>query len=167
MDNIEYNKELDSKLHIAIKMFSRGYNCAQAVLYAFCEDVGIDRNTALKLASGFGGGMGRAGEVCGAITGGILVLGLKYGRGEGQSEWKTEFTYEKTSDLMNKFTEIHGTVICRELLGVENLEFKKAQKRLMWYGLYKKVCIPAVKTVVEVIERLLRQQNSLENWSTK
>ena len=66
---------MKSKSQIAAEKFSEGYNCAQAVLYCFCDDLGFDKNTALKLATGFGGGMGRKEEVCGAVTGGIIVLG--------------------------------------------------------------------------------------------
>lgn len=69
---------MNAKLDTAMQKFLAGYNCAQSVLYAFAPDLGLDGETALKVATGLGAGMARRGEVCGAVTGGILVLGLKY-----------------------------------------------------------------------------------------
>ena len=74
---------MTTKSDVAVEKFLAGYNCAQAVLFSFCDDLVFDKNTALKLACGFGAGMGRRQEVCGAIIGGIIALGLKHGRGEG------------------------------------------------------------------------------------
>ena len=79
---------------IALEKFLAGYNCAQAVLFSFCDDLGFDKDAALRLACGFGAGMARKQEVCGAVTGGILAIGLKHGRGEGQNRTPTEATYE-------------------------------------------------------------------------
>ena len=73
---------MESKSEIALAKFAEGFNCAQSVFYSFCDDLQFEKNTALKMACGFGGGMGRNGEVCGAVTGGILAIGTKYGRGE-------------------------------------------------------------------------------------
>jgi C_GCAxxG_C_C family probable redox protein len=69
---------MKTKTEVAADRFLSGYNCAQAILYAFGPDLGLDGETALKVATGLGAGMGRRGEVCGAVTGGILALGLKY-----------------------------------------------------------------------------------------
>ena len=62
----------------AVSKFAEGYNCAQSVLFSFCDDLGMDKDKALKIACGFGAGMGRKEEVCGAVTGGIMVIGAKY-----------------------------------------------------------------------------------------
>ena len=74
---------MKTRSDIAVEKFLAGYNCAQAVLYPFCEDLGLDKDIALKLACGLGAGMARKQEVCGAITGGIVTLGFKHGRGDG------------------------------------------------------------------------------------
>ena len=71
--------------------FREGYNCAQSVLFSFCEELGLDAETALKLSCGLGAGMGRQGEVCGAVSGGIVVLGLKFGRGKNDKRAETDF----------------------------------------------------------------------------
>ena len=88
---------MKSKSEIAVEKFLGGFNCAQSVFYSFCDDLQFDNNTALKIACGFGAGMGRKEEVCGAVSGGVLVLGIKYGRGEKDEKTATELTYAKTS----------------------------------------------------------------------
>jgi hypothetical protein len=80
---------MSARKDVAVEKFLAGYNCAQAVLYAFCDDLCLDKDAALKLACGLGAGMARRQEVCGAISGGIIALGLKHGRGEGQD--RTDF----------------------------------------------------------------------------
>ena len=72
---------MSNRTNIAVDKFLSGYNCAQSVLYAFREEIGLGDDMALKIACGLGAGMGRKQEVCGAVTGGILVLGLRHGRG--------------------------------------------------------------------------------------
>lgn len=86
---------MNARRDVAVQKLLAGYNCAQAVLYAFCEDLGFDRDAALRLACGFGAGMARKQEVCGAVSGGIITLGLRHGRGEGQQAFKA-------NDLLNK-----------------------------------------------------------------
>ena len=71
---------MSSKTETALQKFESGYNCAQSVLLAYCDDVNIDKSTALKISCGFGAGMGRKQEVCGAVTGGIIIIGAKHGK---------------------------------------------------------------------------------------
>jgi C_GCAxxG_C_C family probable redox protein len=143
------------KNQIAAQKFSEGYNCAQSVFYCFCDDLGFDKNTALKLATGLGGGMGRKEEVCGAVTGGIIVLGAKYGRGERDDRAATELTYQKTRDLMDRFAAKHGTFICRQLLGGCELTTEEGQKHFKDNDLLNKVCKPCVESVVDILEEIM------------
>jgi C_GCAxxG_C_C family probable redox protein len=143
------------KSQIAGEKFSEGYNCAQSVFYCFCDDLGFDKNTALKLATGFGGGMGRKEEVCGAVTGGIIVLGAKYGRGDKDDRAATEGTYQKTRELMDRFAAKHGTFICRQLLGGCELTTEEGQKQYKENDLFNKVCKPCVQSVVEMLEEIM------------
>ena len=101
---------------IAVEKFRSGYCCSQSVLFSFADQVGLDPNLALKLAGGFGAGVGRRQKVCGAVSGAVLVLGLLYGRGEGEPIEKHEYTYTKVQEFIERFEALHGTVICRELL---------------------------------------------------
>jgi len=146
---------MQTKSEIAVQKFSEGYNCAQSVFYCFCDDLGFDKNTALKLACGFGGGMGRKEEVCGAVTGGIIVLGAKYGRGEKDNRTATEVTYKKTRELMDRFAAKHGTFICRSLLGGCELTTDAGQQLFKENDLFNKVCKPCVQSAVEILEEIL------------
>ena len=139
----------------AVTKFAEGYNCAQSVLFSFCDDLNLDEDKALKMACGFGAGMGRKEEVCGAVTGGIMVIGAKYGRGENDERKTTEITYVKIRELMNQFSITHGTYICRELLGGCELTTQEGQKTYMENDYFNKVCKPCVKNVVEILETII------------
>lgn len=96
--------------------FEHGYNCAQAVLLAFSDLTGLDETTALKLASSFGGGMGRLREVCGAVSGMFMVAGLLFDGGiVGVQEAKAAH-YARIQTLAARFREKNGSYICRELI---------------------------------------------------
>jgi C_GCAxxG_C_C family probable redox protein len=146
---------MQTKSDIALEKFSAGYNCAQAVLFSFCDDLGFDKNVALRLACGFGGGMARKQEVCGAVTGGILAIGLKHGRGEGQDKAPTEATYGKVQVLMSRFESKHGTCICRTLLNGCDLNTAEGQRYFKENDLSNKTCTGCVRTVVETVEAIL------------
>ena len=144
-----------TKSEVAMAKFLAGYNCAQSVLYAYGPDLGLDGETALKVATGLGAGMGRRGEVCGALTGGILVLGLKYGRGGQQDRSATEETYQKTLELMARFEKRHGSCFCRVLLGGCDLRTAEGQQYFKEHDLLHKTCVGCVQTVVEEVAKLL------------
>lgn len=140
---------------VAVEKFLGGYNCAQAVLYSFCDYLGFDKDMALKLSCGFGAGMGRKEEVCGAVTGGIIVLGIKYGRGEGQDRALTEQTYKKVCELMDRFSKKHHTYICRGLLEGCELTTPEGQQEFKEKDLLNKICKQCVSSVVEILEEIL------------
>ena len=139
----------------AVSKFMEGYNCAQSVLFSFCDDLKIDRDKALKMACGFGAGMGRKEEVCGAVTGGIIVIGAKYGRGENEDRKVTDNTYVKIRELMNQFSQRHGTYICRKLLNGCELTTEEGQKTFKDNDYFNKVCKSCVKSVVEILETII------------
>jgi C_GCAxxG_C_C family probable redox protein len=139
----------------AVEMLLTNYNCAQAVLYAFCDDLGFDRDTALRMACGFGAGMARKQGVCGAISGGMLAIGLKYGRGQGQERAATEDTYEKVRELMSRFESKHGSCLCKTLLNGCDLNTPEGQQYFKENDLLNGVCARCVQTVVETLEELM------------
>ncbi len=142
---------MNAKLDTAMQKFLAGYNCAQSVLYAFAPDLGLDGETALKVATGLGAGMARRGEVCGAVTGGILVLGLKYGRGGQQDRSATEQTYRRTEELMAGFEQRHGSCSCRVLLDGCDLRTAQGQQHFKEHDLLHKTCVRCVQTVAELL----------------
>jgi len=144
-----------SKSDLAVEKFLAGFNCAQAVFYSFCDDLQFDKNTALKIACGFGAGMGRKEEVCGAVTGGIIVIGTKYGRGEKDERAAMELTYAKTRELLNKFAQKHGTFICRKLISDCELTTEEGQKQFKENDVMNKICKPCVQSAVEILESIM------------
>jgi C_GCAxxG_C_C family probable redox protein len=139
---------------IAMEKFLSGYNCAQSVLYAFREESNLPEETALKIACGLGAGMGRKEEVCGAVTGGILVLGMRYGRGNKDDKSAVQLTYLKTRELMDAFAKKHGTFICRKLLNGCELMTDEGQKNFKENDLANKICAHCVQSVVEILENM-------------
>jgi C_GCAxxG_C_C family probable redox protein len=103
----------------AVTLFKSGFNCAQAVLASWAEELGLDEKTALKLAGGLGGGVGRRGGICGALTGAILVLGLRYGTADPKDKAAKYDLYRKAADLSDAFKARTGSIYCRELLGFD------------------------------------------------
>jgi C_GCAxxG_C_C family probable redox protein len=146
---------MKNRTDIAVAKFSEGYNCAQSVCYSYCDALRFDQNTALKMACGFGAGMGRKEEVCGAVTGGIMVIGAKYGRGERDDRTATELTYKKTRELMDRFEKKHGTFICRKLLKGCELTTEEGQKDFKDNKLSDTICRPCVRSVVEILDSIM------------
>ena len=107
--------------------FFENYNCAQSILCAYADDCGLDKDKALQAAVGFGGGMGRLQETCGAVSGAIIVLGLSSGFKEGDGRDKINANYDKVRRLIGDFSAQKGTVRCRDLLGCD-LSTKEGQK---------------------------------------
>ena len=122
------------------------------MLYAFREEGDLSEETALKIACGLGAGMARKEEVCGAVTGGILVLGMRHGRGSKNDRSAQEQTYAKTQELMDRFSEKHGTVICRKLLNGCELTTEEGQKYFKDNDLLNRLCVPYVQSIVMILE---------------
>lgn len=137
----------------AVDNFKTGYNCAQAVFLAFAEDFGIDKNTALKLSSSFGGGMGRLREVCGAVTSMFAIAGLKHGYISPADDAAKARHYELIQTLAEKFKSQYGTIICRELLKLpEGSDSPIPSKRNERYY-QTRPCEAFVRLASEIIEQ--------------
>lgn len=147
---------MKSKSEIAVSKFSEGYNCAQSVFYSFCDDFQVEKDTALKIGCGFGAGMGLNGEVCGAVSGGIIVLGLKYSSGDKPDEAATYLTYAKTNEFMRQVTEKQGTYLCRKLLDGCDLTTEQGQRQFGEKDLINKVCKPCVESVAQILENVIK-----------
>ncbi|AKN31402.1 c_gcaxxg_c_c family protein [Clostridium carboxidivorans P7] len=141
-----------SRSQNVIANFNNGLNCCQCVLLAFSEELGLDKKAAIKIALGFGGGMCH-GEVCGAVTGAVMVLSLKYGNSILDDIESKEKVYEMVREFKEKFTEINDSIICRDLLGIDLI---KKENRIMARekGLFKK-CPKFVEDSIDVLETML------------
>ena len=138
----------------AVALFTGGLNCSQSVLVSYGEALGLDPATAAKLATGMGGGMGRMGHTCGAVSGAFLALGLKHGGATAQDREAKEKTYQLVREFTARFKTRNGSILCRELLGCDIATpagFDEAKQN----GLLTTVCPKMVRDAGEILEELL------------
>lgn len=145
---------MNNHAEIAERLFKEGYNCSQAVLGAYCEDIGLDFETAMKLAASFGGGMGRLREVCGAVSAMFMVAGLKYGYTEPMDKTAKQKHYELIQQLAKRFEQENGSIICRELLGLDIKHDKPSPDARTAEYYKKRPCVELVKCAAEIMEDL-------------
>jgi C_GCAxxG_C_C family probable redox protein len=143
-----------NRVERAVTCFKSGLNCAQAILSTYAQDLGLDRQVALKLAAGFGGGMGRMAGTCGAVTGAFMVLGLDRGPAEADDQQGKETTYERVREFAKRFEARHGTMVCRDLIKCdistpEGLAMARDQ------GLWATVCPKFIQDAAEILEDML------------
>ncbi len=148
-------RAMTNKSEIAVSKFLEGYNCAQSVVFSFSDDLRLDKELALKIACGFGAGMGRKEEVCGAVTGAIMVLGARYGRGSQDDRAVTDATYQRVRDLIDQFSKQRGAFICRSLLGGCELTTEEGQRYYKENDLLNRVCKPCIQSAVEILEEMI------------
>lgn len=137
---------------VAKNAFYGGFNCAQSVILAFCEKYGMEKETALKVTGGFGGGF-RSGEICGAVSGGVAVVGLKYGQKAADDAAAKQNCNEKTIQFIEAFRKKNKFIVCREILGMDiskKDEYEQAQAK----NLFKTLCADMVKSAVDTLEEL-------------
>jgi C_GCAxxG_C_C family probable redox protein len=148
---------MSEKTDLAKQYHARGYGCAQAVLASFAQDYGLSEETALRISTGFGSGMGRMCEVCGALTGAFMAIGLEYGKviTDGtRYGTDTETTYRLVAELARKFQERNGSIYCRDLIG-HDLSDPDERAQVIQLGLFKTTCGKAILDAVELLEETL------------
>jgi C_GCAxxG_C_C family probable redox protein len=134
------------------KTFNSGYNCAQSVLSVFAEEYNLDKPTALKLSTGFGGGMGRMQHTCGAVTGAFMVIGLKHGKSNDHEDENQEISFSMVQDFSKKFIEQHGSINCKDIIQCD-LQTEEGRKYFQENDLIK-TCTECVKTAVNILEEM-------------
>ena len=144
----------------AVELFKMGYNCSQAVFGAYCEEFGIDLDTGMKLSSSFGGGMGRMREVCGAVSGMFMAAGLKYGYCDPKDKDIKRKHYELIQELAGKFKEQNGSIICRELLGLDKKEnsTNPSDRNQTFYK--KRPCAECVRCAAEILDETIKEREN-------
>jgi C_GCAxxG_C_C family probable redox protein len=139
----------------ACDSFSKGITCSAAVFSAFSSDMGLDEKTARKIACGFGAGISRTGNICGVVSGAIMVIGLKYGKeAPGDDGGATEKTRALTRQFIQEFTQKHASVNCTSILGY-NLSVQDEYDEAAKANLFKTKCPACVHDAAEILERIL------------
>ena len=138
----------------AAQLFVDGYNCAQAIAVAFCDVTGMDEKAAAKMASSFGGGMGRLREVCGAVSGMFLVAGLLYGYEEPEEDKEKKEHYARVQELAAAFRERMGSIICRDLLNNPPTDPTPSPRTEEYYQ--TRPCVRMVFTAGEILENYIK-----------
>jgi C_GCAxxG_C_C family probable redox protein len=143
---------MTTKSENAIQYFRIGFNCSQAVLATFGQEYEVPEDACLRLACAFGGGMARRQMTCGAVTGALMVLGLKFGRARNDDISKKTETYEKANDFIKEFIKRNGSVSCRELLHGLDMNDPEEQKVIEELELFQTVCVKYVRDAVEIMQ---------------
>ena len=143
---------------IAQEYFQKGYNCAQSVVMAFHDLTGLSEEESAKLASSFGGGLGRMREVCGAVSGMALVAGILYGYDDPKVPGAVQKHYALVQEMAGAFRERNGSIVCRELLGDKSAVRSEPEARTAEY--YKKrPCVMLVKDAAEILEAVIKERS--------
>ncbi len=149
---------MSAKSEQASRKFRMGFNCSQAVLSVYAEEFGLCRETALKIACGFGGGMGRMALTCGAVTGAFMVIGLKYGNVDANEKEIKEKTYGLVREFARRFEKRNGSSICRELLGCD-ISGPEGLRNAKDNGLFASVCPGLVQDAIGILEEMLAEDS--------
>jgi len=144
----------------ALRFYSEGFNCAQSVIVSFADIMNIDEETALRLASGFGGGMGRMQNTCGAITGAFMVIGYLRGNYKQGDDEAKEITNQLIQELSRQFVELHGTINCKALINFD-LNTPEGREQAENANVFNKRCSLFVKSSVELLEKIILNEVKL------
>lgn len=140
------------------ELFESGYNCAQSVFTAFCDQTGLEPRDALRLSSSFGGGMGRLREVCGALTGALMALGMLRGYDCADCSREKAVHYLRVQRLAGRFREEYGSLLCRDLLGEEAGTGYIPEERTPEYY-QKRRCAEYVKRAAQLLDEMLQEED--------
>jgi len=146
---------IEDKVKRSVETFRNGYNCAQSVLTVFAVELGMNKDLGLKLANPFGAGIAYMQETCGAVSGALMAIGLKYGKGENGTAEDKERAFDMSRHFLAEFKKLHGTTCCRELLDGINMstpEGMEKMKELEWFRLR---CANYVQDAVRLADQIV------------
>ena len=157
------DQELDERVARAVDNFMQGYGCCQSVVAAFADLYSLDETMAKKIAAGFGGGVGRLRMMCGAVSGIVMLVGLDCGQTEGSDREGKSACYKVVQELLAKYKEENGSLICAEILGLEGYEKAKnsyiASARTAEY--YKtRPCAAKVESAARIFAEYLKEKGT-------
>ena len=149
---------MKNKRDKAIEYFSQKMHCSQAVLATFHEECGVSEEQAFKLGSCFGSGM-RKGEVCGACTGALMVLGLLYGQSHIGDQGERQRSNRINDLMIERFEKANGSYICNDLLGYD-VSTPEGAQRAREEGLFVDFCPKMVASAVDILEDIIKEMES-------
>jgi C_GCAxxG_C_C family probable redox protein len=138
----------------ALAVFEEGFSCTQALLSTYGPQFGLDREMALKVAGALGGGMGRMGQTCGAVTGAFMVIGLKYGKTRAEDDQAKEKAYSLVREFADRFQSRNGSTVCSQLLNCD-ISTPEGRKLAEREQLYTTLCPKFVQDAAEIVEQIL------------
>ena len=142
----------------AVELFHEGYNCSQSVFTAFAHRFGIDEETAKKISAGLGGGVGRMREVCGAVSGAAMVIGSICSATDGKDNENKQKNYELVREFADRFIKRNGSIVCRELLGLDIKMENTAKPDSRTAEYYKKrPCVELVGDAAEILAEIIKE----------
>lgn len=147
---------MESKKEKAYRLHASGYNCAQSVAAAFADELNMDENLALQMSVGFGGGMGRMQETCGAVTGAFMVLGLYNGKNSEDNAGLKNATYSMVQQFDRRFRAMHRTTNCMELIQCD-IKTPEGFTQAKEQGLFQSVCDKCISDAIEIVEELVEK----------
>ncbi|WP_438447807.1 C-GCAxxG-C-C family protein [Gorillibacterium sp. sgz5001074] len=145
---------MEQRVELAIRRFREGFNCSQSVVAAYSQELGLEEHTALRVAAGFGGGMGRLQGTCGALAGAYMLAGLKYGKIRGDDTEAQERTYAKVQEMAAQFKIRFGSDLCSEILGVD-LRTEEGRRRFKKENMSARYCEVCIRRAAELVEEEL------------
>lgn len=152
---METTNEHTNKQEQATNLFRNYYNCSQSVLSVFAEELGVKKDLAMKLASPFGSGIAFMQETCGAVSGALMAIGLKYGKGENGTNEDKARAYDLSQHFMTEFKKLHQTVCCRELLDSINMSTPEGMELIIELDYFRIRCARYVKDAVGIAETII------------
>ncbi len=142
------------KVEHAVDLFTAGNSCSQSVLKAYAEEMGLESGLALKLASGFGGGMARQGQTCGAVTGAMMVIGLKHGFTAPDDDINKDATYKLVREFTRRMEKRFNTTTCNEMVG-HDISTAAGHEAAKKDDVFNRLCPGFVRAATEILEDLL------------
>lgn len=142
-----------NKIEVALDFFNNKFHCSQAVLAAYAKELGLTEEQALKLGACFGGGV-RKGELCGACSGALMVLGLKYGQAKQEDINSRLKTDQVTDDFLEKFTVENGSYLCNELLNCD-MKTQEGIDYAVEHKLFTEFCPKMVASAMKILEEMM------------
>lgn len=149
---------MEDKKQKALSYFNNSFNCAQSVLVSFGTELGLSEDECLKLATAFGAGMAKHQYTCGAVTGALMVLGLKYGKALNDPENNKVDTYDTASDFLKQFENKNGSIICKDLLKGLNMNNDADLEKINKLGLFENECENYIQSSVEIVEKIFKSK---------